>query len=335
MAETVPIFSDQTAQPRSGGIFVSGYDEITILVVDDTAVDRALVGGVLQKNNCGNLTVHFAESGEEALEMIAGEDPDVVLTDLRMPGMDGLALVKTMQVDYPFIPCVLMTAHGSEEIAAEALRNGASSFVPKKDLIHKLASTLIHVLSSAHHDRMARRFDECWNETTSQFTLANDANLIGAVTGHVQNYLQKFRHVSENELVRLGVALDEAFRNAMFHGNLQLESDLWAADPERFYLEAHRRQEIAPFKDRVVHFTLTCRRDEVRFVIRDEGDGFDVGQQYFDPDDPAQLTRPSGRGLFLIKTFMDEVAFNDVGNEITMIFRPKMSDELALDDVAI
>lgn len=325
----------EKAHPRSGGIFVSGYEEITILVVDDTAVDRALVGGVLQKNNAGNLTIHFAESGEEALEMVAAEEPDVVLTDLRMPGMDGLELVKAMRFDYPFIPCILMTGHGSEEIAAEALRQGAASFVPKKDLIQKLASTLINVLASAHHERVAKRFDDCWHETTSHFTLSNDASLIGAVTGHVQNYLQKFRSVPENELVRLGVALDEALRNAMFHGNLQLESDLWTADPEKFYAEAERRQQIDPYRDRTVHFTLTCRREEVHFIVRDHGAGFDVNRQEFDPADPMQLTRPSGRGLFLIRTFMDEVRFNETGNEITMIFRPKMGDELALDEVSI
>lgn len=325
----------EKAHPRSGGIFVSGYDEITILVVDDTAVDRALVGGVLQKNNAGNLTVHFAENGEEALEMVASEEPDIVLTDLRMPGMDGLDLVKAMRFDFPFIPCILMTAHGSEEIAAEALRQGAASYVPKKELIQKLASTLINVLASAHHERIARRFDDCWYETTSHFTLTNDASLIGAVTGHVQNYLQKFRSVSENELVRLGVALDEALRNAMFHGNLELESELWAADPEKFYAEAERRQQRDPYQDRTVHFTLTCRREEVCFVIRDDGSGFDVSGQQLDLTDPMQLTRPSGRGLFLIRTFMDEVRFNDVGNEITMIFRPNKGDELGFDEVSM
>jgi len=325
----------EKSHPRSGGIFVSGYEEITILVVDDTAVDRALVGGILQKNNAGNLSIHFAESGEEALEMVASEDPDIVLTDLRMPGMDGLELVKAMRYDYPFIPCILMTAHGSEEIAAEALRQGAASFVPKKDLIQKLASTLINVLASAHHERVAKRFDDCWHETTSHFTLENDASLIGAVTGHVQNYLQKFRSVPENELVRLGVALDEALRNAMFHGNLQLESELWAADPEKFYAEAERRQQIEPYRGRTVHFTLTCLREEVRFVVRDHGIGFDVSGQAFDPSDPMQLTRPSGRGLFLIRTFMDEVNFNETGNEITMIFRPRMGEDLSFDEVSI
>lgn len=319
----------------SGGIFVSGYEEITILVVDDTAVDRALVGGILRENNAGNLTIHFAESGEEALAMVAAEEPDVVLTDLWMPGMNGLELVKAMRFDFPFIPCILMTGSGSEEIAAEALQQGAASFVPKTDLIQKLASTLINVLASAHHERVSRRFDDCWLETTSRFTLVNDASLIGAVTRHVQNYLQKFRSVPENELVRLGVALDEALRNAMFHGNLQLESDLWAADPEKFYAEAERRQQIDPYRERAVHFTLTCRREEICLVIRDQGTGFDVKGQAFDPADPSQLTRPSGRGLFLIRTFMDEVRFNDAGNEITMIFRPKMGDGLALDEVSI
>jgi len=331
LAETVQI-SDNETKPRSGGIFVSGYDEITILVVDDAAVDRALVGGILQKHNCGNLIVHVAESGEEALEMVADEDPDVVLCDLRMPGMDGLELVKEMKAHYPFIPCILMTAHGSEDIASQALIDGAASYVPKKDLIHKLAQTLINVLASAHHERMARRFDDCWVESSTQFKLANDANLIAAVTGHVQNYLQKFRGVPENELVRLGVALDEAFRNAMFHGNLKLDSELWASDPEKFYSEAYRRSQESPFKDRHVYFRMECNQQDTKFIIRDEGEGFDINKHEFDPNDPMQLTRPSGRGMFLIKTFMDEVSYNKSGNEITMTFRPQLDEDLSYDE---
>ena len=57
-------------------------------------------------------------------------------------------------------------------------------------------------------------------------------------------------------------------------------------------------------------------------MIRDEGPGFDVAKALEDdPTDPENLTRPSGRGLFLIRNFMSEVQFNAAGNEITMIHR--------------
>jgi anti-sigma regulatory factor (Ser/Thr protein kinase) len=57
-------------------------------------------------------------------------------------------------------------------------------------------------------------------------------------------------------------------------------------------------------------------------VVQDEGPGFNVARALEDdPTDPQNLTRPSGRGLFLIRNFMSEVQFNSVGNEITMIHR--------------
>ena len=62
------------------------------------------------------------------------------------------------------------------------------------------------------------------------------------------------------------------------------------------------------------------QEDEARFVIRDEGPGFDP-RTLPDPTDPENLLKPSGRGVMLIRTFMDAVAFNETGNEITMIKR--------------
>src|SRR5207244_1735993 len=64
-----------------------------ILVVDDSPVDRARAGGLLKKRP--ELTPAFASNGREALDLIASQPPDLVLTDLQMPEIDGLALVET------------------------------------------------------------------------------------------------------------------------------------------------------------------------------------------------------------------------------------------------
>lgn len=91
----------------------------TLLVVDDSAIERTLVGGLVK--NAGWQVV-FAEDGKHALSQIEIESPDVVLTDLRMPHLDGLQLVKEVRRMQTPIPVILMTGYGSEEIAAEALR---------------------------------------------------------------------------------------------------------------------------------------------------------------------------------------------------------------------
>ena len=103
-----------------------------VLVVDDTAVDRRLAGGLLEKS--GNMEVAYANNGVEALNFIGDQKPDLVLTDLQMPDIDGLKLVTTITDEYPGLPVVLMTAHGSENAAAQALANGAACYVPKSEL---------------------------------------------------------------------------------------------------------------------------------------------------------------------------------------------------------
>lgn len=77
-----------------------------------------------------------------------------------------------------------------------------------------------------------------------------------------------------------------------------------------------------PYRDRRVHVTARFDSDEAVFVIRDEGSGFDPAKLP-DPTDPENLIRPFGRGVMLMRTFMDEVSFNSRGNEITLIKRKR------------
>jgi len=101
----------------------------TILVVDDSAVDRRIVGGLLKKE--GGWRIEFAENASEALARMKDAVPDLVITDLQMPTMDGLELVAAARVHYPDVPVILITAYGSEMLAVEALEQGATTYVPK------------------------------------------------------------------------------------------------------------------------------------------------------------------------------------------------------------
>src|SRR5437870_2590358 len=114
-----------------------------VLVVDDSAVDRRRAIKLLANDG---LTVLSAANGVEALEVFKREIPDVVLTDMQMPEMDGLQLVQEIRARYPSVPVILMTAHGSEEIAVEALQKGAASYVPKRNLAKDLSETISSVL---------------------------------------------------------------------------------------------------------------------------------------------------------------------------------------------
>ena len=100
----------------------------TILVVDDERSIRVGLRGLLGKEG---YDVSIAESGEEALQLIARQSFDVVLTDLRMPGVDGISLLKQIKDRYPETVVVMMTAYGSEKIAVEAMKSGAHDYLVK------------------------------------------------------------------------------------------------------------------------------------------------------------------------------------------------------------
>ena len=289
-----------------------------VLVVDDSPVDRARAGGLLRKDT--SLTPIFAANGREALSIIDQQSPDIVVSDLQMPEMDGLALVETIRRDSPALPVILMTAHGSEETAIEALRRGATNYVAKRNLARELVTIVRAVLEIARVDRGQRQVLSCLTRTESQYEIGNAIALIPSLLDQLEAGLTRMQLCDRTGWMRVAVALREALVNAIYHGNLELSSQLLEEDEAQFAQLRDSRPNEAPYASRRVRVTARETRTEVTYVITDEGRGFDPATLP-DPTDPANLDRRSGRGLFLIRTFMDEVWHNDVGNEITLVKR--------------
>ncbi len=118
----------------------------SILVVDDDADMRELAYDML-KDRGHQVTV--AGSGEEALKRLAEEDHAVVLTDLRMKGMEGLELLAQIKRTYPNINVILMTAFGSVETAVEAMKHGASDYLVKPIKKDELVRVIERVVREA------------------------------------------------------------------------------------------------------------------------------------------------------------------------------------------
>jgi CheY-like chemotaxis protein/anti-sigma regulatory factor (Ser/Thr protein kinase) len=285
-------------------------------VVDDAPVDRLVTGAII--NQMPGWRARYAASGEEALAEISRERPGIVLTDMNMPKMDGLALVAEIHRLYPEVPVVLMTAYGNEEIALQALQEGAASYVPKKGLETDLASTLERVAAAAQGERRSQQLLKRLVQAQLEFVLDNDRLLVAPLVAHLRNYLERLGPCDETALTRVCIALEEALLNAILHGNLELSSDLRQDGEEPYYRLADERRGQAPYRDRQVFCSARLSQKEVKVTIRDEGPGFDPSTLP-DPCDPANLERVGGRGLLLIRTFMDSVTHNQSGNEITLV----------------
>lgn len=296
----------------------------TVLVVDDSAVDRRLVGGLLEKDS--ELTLQYAVDGADAMAKIEEAAPDLVVTDLVMPEMDGLTLVATVKNRFSLVPVILMTSKGSEELAVQALQAGAASYVPKHTLSTRLADTVRNVLAVSNRQRSHSRLMGSMTRSNCSFELENDSSLIGPLISYVQEDCAHLNLYDDSEGTRVGVALEEALANALYHGNLEVDSALRESDDSSYWKLAEERSKIEPYKNRRVHVNVELTRDEAVISIGDEGPGFDPSKLP-DPTDPANLEMASGRGILLMRTFMSEVRYNDAGNVVTLIKRRNAADD--------
>ncbi len=282
-----------------------------ILIVDDSAVDRLLIQRLLERAEKG-WQIRSVADAAAAMELIQSEPIDAVVTDLQMPRIDGLALVRWIKQQHPHLPVVLVTGMGSEQAAMDALRSGAASYSPKSQLARDLAETVAYVIEIAAGVRN-RPLNQACPECTA-FVLENEARLIMPLIDHLQAQMP---HWSDSSRLQIGMALNEALTNAMHHGNLEVPSTLRVDDESDYYLLIRQRQKSLPYCDRRVRVQFETSPERIQIEISDEGPGFDPAEVP-DPRSQANLEKLSGRGLLLIRTFMDEVRFADKGSRIVM-----------------
>ena len=289
----------------------------TVLIADDSPLDRSLAARLLEGIGW---TVLSAEDGRQALEQVAANAPDIVVTDLQMPNIDGLRLVTELAVTHPALPVILMTAFGSEEIAVRALQQGAASYVPKERLARDLAPTAESVLAVAQGKREAAAILESMRHVESEYVLPNAVDGLDTLIAHIKEQLTSLGLLGQADVLRVGTALYEALVNAIEHGNLELRSEARDQPSGSYRLLMEERAAMPRYQKRQVYLTTKLSHSEAIFIVRDQGPGFDPSILP-DPTDPDNVGKVNGRGLFLIQTFMDEIQFNDAGNELTMVKR--------------
>jgi CheY-like chemotaxis protein len=290
------------------------YRMTRILVVDDDRPQAEEFGVLLRGAGCA---ATLAGNGREAMDLLRHDVPDVVLTDLDMPEMDGLELVQAIRRDYPALPVILMTAMGSEVLAAKALNCGAVNYVRKRSLAREVVRTVGSVLAVARALPQQERVLDCLTDDQLGFVLDNDPALVPAVLGHLELVAALLHPRDRTDRLRVGMAPHEALLNAIQHGNLELNSDLRQENEQDFWDLTEERRWQPPHRNRRGRIRATLSRSEAVYVVEDEGPGFDPATLP-DPTDSANLERIGGRGQMLIRTFTDEVEHNQKGNRITL-----------------
>jgi anti-sigma regulatory factor (Ser/Thr protein kinase) len=162
--------------------------------------------------------------------------------------------------------------------------------------------------------------DEGIEATELVFVLSNDQARIAPVVEFLATEATRLAVCDAMEQMRISLALEEALVNALYHGNLEINSD--GAGTEQFcrYDLAEQRRSQQPYCNRRIRVFARMEQLTAVFVIRDEGHGFDP-QRLLDPTDEENLERTCGRGVFLMRSLMDKVTYNEIGNEVTLVRR--------------
>lgn len=160
-----------------------------ILVVDDEAAIRKALVTLL---TAAGHDVSTASSGEEGLASLAEREVDLVLVDMRMPGMSGLEMLQALHHRDPSLPCIVLTAHGTVRTAVEAMRAGAFDYVSKPFDNDELLLTINRALEMR---RLARRVESLQRELASR--------RVAGIVANSEPMLEVFR------LVERAAAVDE------------------------------------------------------------------------------------------------------------------------------
>lgn len=136
-----------------------------VLVVDDEPDMRNLLARVLVKK-CG-YEVRQADSGTKGLEVITFWRPDVVLTDIKMPGMDGIEFFQRLKEIDPTMTTIIMTGYGTVEMAVQSLRDGAYDFFAKPFDNDQIIHAIARAMERTELLREKQRFDELRHQLSS------------------------------------------------------------------------------------------------------------------------------------------------------------------------
>jgi two-component system invasion response regulator UvrY len=125
------------SRAHAGRVSVIGVNEIDVMIVDDQEAFRAAARTVVAASR-GFTVAAEAASGEQAVELSASVQPDIVLMDINLPGIDGIQATSRIVSASPHVRVLLMSTYRIEDLPADARDSGAAAYVHKEDLSPRL-----------------------------------------------------------------------------------------------------------------------------------------------------------------------------------------------------
>lgn len=296
-----------------------------VLIIDDEPPIRWMLGLYLRGQG---YEVLEAADGLTGVDLFEEHQPPIVLTDVRMPKLDGLEVVRRIRSAAPDVAIIVFTGHGGEETAIEALRAGATNYLKKPIEINELGEILNRQVETIR-SRLSLKMDPGFLSLDERvLVVPNDLVRVPAIIAYLTATAHLFFSRAEVNYIKLG--LDEMIRNAIEHGNFGItyEEKTRSLELGRWEELLAERANDPVLRERRVR--IRCRQTASLFecTIEDDGAGF-RWQDLPDPQNPENLLASHGRGILLTSFYYDEVRYNDRGNAVTLV--KKVSANVPVD----
>lgn len=293
-----------------------------ILHVDPSTADREMIRDAL--SNQENWTIEGANSYEEARERLQLHPVDAILSEVELGDgywNDLVAMLRSRQMTTPvFVVTSQMTVEG----AAQAVRDGAETVLLKGSNYDEWPFPIECAIDQATSRSVRASVEKSLTSQKLLFVLENEKGRVPHLVNLLVEQCDRFGLLDDRDRMRIQVALEEAILNSIIHGNLEVSSKLRELEGDVFEQTVSERKVSLPYSLRRVTLEAEYNYELARFTIRDEGPGFDVNKVRNPTEDDA-IELASGRGILLMRSFMDETDYNDKGNEVRMLKRRSAS----------
>jgi DNA-binding response OmpR family regulator/anti-sigma regulatory factor (Ser/Thr protein kinase) len=297
-----------------------------ILIVDDDKYITLLLYNFLDDEG---YVCETAEDGLEALERVRkGNTYDMVLLDFVMPRMNGLEFLAAVRDIDPKLPVMMISGYRTRENTLEALKLGAIGFIKKPFSLKEVLKNMRLVLQASKSKKALGPIIPFLKKGSMEFVFKTRAVEPDKISLYLATHLGEMGFIEGHRISTVALAFNEVITNAVEHGNLELPVNYFLENPggettEMVAEEGIERLRSTQYADRNLTIRYQCENDETRVSVTDEGPGFDVDSvlEFIACRDDSAAADHIGRGLILIKYAVDEVLFNDRGNEVTLVIR--------------
>ncbi|MBN2758329.1 MAG: response regulator [Bacteroidales bacterium] len=283
-----------------------------VLIVEDDFASREFLINLITLEG---YEVYSADNGEEGIEEYQKHLPDIIISDIQMPRMDGLQMLKILRNQKSDTIFIVTTAYGSEDYAIDALRLGANNYLKKPIERKNLLSLLKKYNALVDSRKLAKKAEGKTIERLIKIEFNTDIHHIPSIVNQLINEISD--NIEEIEKTNIELGLDELITNSIEHGNLEISYDekLEAADNNTLTQLYSARMKNSEFANRKIIVEYVYNKNWFEWTITDEGKGFDW-KSIPDPTEGNQLMELNGRGIFITHFLFDEMEYTGKGNKV-------------------